>query len=173
MTETVLKLLFENKQSLKYIRINNLFIDNNPIDVRSFIRKIVKADFVEMRDANYEMLGNGNPTIGLDSIELKAKIKPAGEQFYLNTYMKKNETNTFNVDQFVNVSGDNNAPILQTKDHSSSSIKKEEIKPIKQPPKTLMQTLWSNKNMKKVSLTVIGGLILYATIELIKYYFFN
>lgn len=161
MTEIVIKFLYDNRQSLKYNKINHLLVDKKPIDVRYFIRELVENKFVSMNSFKYNDLGNGTPTTGLDTVELKARITPKGEQYYLDTYMKKNEINTFNVDQFVNVGGDNNAPISQTKGHSSSSIEIKAINPSKQPPKTLIKTLVSKKTMMAIVITVIGGLILF------------
>jgi len=170
MIETVLKFLYENRQSLKYNNINHLLVDKRPIDVRYFIRELVENKFVLMSSNKYDMLGNGNPTIGLDTVELKAKIRSQGEQYYLDTYMKKNETNTFNVDQLISVGGDNHAPISQTKGHSSSSIEMKVSSPIMHPPKTLIQTLLQHKTIVTIISTVVGGLFLYLLTEFIKRY---
>jgi len=121
MTETVLKFLYENRQSLKYNKINHLLADKRPIDVRYFIRDLVKNNFVSMSSSGYDMLGNGNPTIGLDTVELKAKIKPHGEQHYLDTYVKKNDTHQINAQQVIYAGGDINAPTSQANDHSDSN----------------------------------------------------
>lgn len=122
MTEIVLKFLYDNRQSLKYNKINHLLVDKKPIDVRYFIIDLVKNDFVSMSSFEYNMLGNGNPTIGLDTVELKAKIKTHGEQYYKDMYMKKNDTHQINAQQVVFAGGDISAPILQANDHSLSEI---------------------------------------------------
>ena len=166
-------LLFLYENNSKSVEIHQIFSDGmlTQGEIRTLIKNIKEDGLIETH-GNFRMIGNGskdNPNT-VKSLHIKARIKPPGEQYVREAYMKKNEINTFNVDQFVNVGGDNHAPILQTKGHSSSSVEIKKMNPSKQPPKTLMQTLVSNKNMKSIVITVLGGLILYLVVELIKHY---
>ena len=153
----LLLFLYENNSGLVeiYPVSENTSVTNS--ELKLTITALKKDGLIDT-DELFRRIGSGDPSSieTTKSLHIKARITPQGEQYVRDTYMKKNETNTFNVDQLINVSGDNHAPISQTNDHSSSQTINKEIKNVMIPkPNAPKKAFRDNKYV----ISIVSGII--------------
>lgn len=158
----LLLFLYENNSGLVeiYPVSENTTVTNG--EIKQTIIALKKDGLIDT-DESFRRIGTGDPSRleTVKSLHIKARITTYGEKYIRVTYMKKNETNTFNIDQLVNIGGDNHAPISQTKDHSLSAISNNAA--------TIKNKQPIIKRVIKFVFWFVGGIVsLYSLYELIK-----